>query len=52
MSISIALFLNETITVHIASPVIFTVVLHMFKMESIPIIIPIMPEGKPTEVNT
>jgi len=43
---------NETIIVHIASPVTFTVVLHMFKMESMPIIIPIMPEGKPTEVNT
>ena len=49
---SIALFLNETIIVQIASPVMFTAVLNMSRIWSIPKITPIASTGNPTELNT
>ena len=52
ISKSMALFLNETMMVHIASPVTFTAVLNMSKRWSIPIMIPIASTGNPTELNT
>ena len=52
MSRSMALFLNETIMVQIASPVTFTAVLNMSRMWSIPMIMAIASTGRPTELNT
>ena len=52
MSTSRALFLNETIMVQIASPVILTAVLNISRIWSIPKIIPIASTGNPTELNT
>ena len=52
MSMSIALFLNETIIVQIASPVTLTAVLNMSMIWSIPKSMAIASTGNPTELNT
>ena len=52
ISMSMALFLNETIIEQIASPVTLTAVLNMSIIWSIPKIIPIASIGNPIELNT